>query len=150
VGAERWAAAAASASSGQKLGETYFFLPGGVGRPVPLVLHASNSPQPGATLLLPLNLPGVDETRIPESVDRTVASLPQVPETPVVEPPDAPVAQQVVAPAVALFTQQIAPGQDVVLPVADLAAPGEQDGAPSEEGTQPAMTMLSPPLLVLA
>jgi len=145
--AEPWAAAA-SASSGQALGGTYS--PSGAGSyPAPLVLHASGSPPSAATLLLPLNLPGVGETRAPESVDRPVAPVPQVPETPVGEPSTIPGPEQVVTTAVALLTPQRAPGQDLVAP-AELAVAGEPGDAPLEEGAQPAMTMLSPPLPVLA
>lgn len=141
---ERWAAAATT-GSGQELGGTY--IPsGGAGHPVSLALHASGSSPPEATLLLPLNLPGVSQTQAPESIDRTVAP---VPEASVVESSAAPVAQHVVAPALALFTQQRATEPDLVVPVAELTAPAEQSGA-LEEGAQPAMTMLSPPLLVQA
>lgn len=129
---EGWAAAA-SLSSGQALAGTYS--PSGeISHHVRLVWHASGSTSSGATLPLPLDLPGTGETQTPQSVpvDKMVA----------------PVAG-VVTPAIALFTQQTVPAQDLVAPDQEVTTPEEQDvaSAETEEGTQPAMTMLSPPLL---
>lgn len=133
---EGWAAAA-SARSGQALAGTY--VPsGGVRRHVPLALRAPGSPPSEATLPLSMNLPGTGEAQAPDDVlaDRMVVPVAQVPEDSVAESLAARV-----TPVLASFTQQSGPGED------DPVEPGEQGPAPAEEGTQPAMTMLSPLLL---